>query len=672
MTDDSQLDKTGQWNLLITNGAAVLETYPIAKDVTTIGRDLDNDILLDHMQISRHHARLNRRAEFLLIEDLQSANGTLLNGETLETPQAVKHGDVIELGPFSITVETVGHRERENTEQALVAPPVAPAATAPSPRRWVVPLLLLLAVLLLGVILLLSSVLAGRWLFQTTSTAGTAQTTPLTALAAPQIVINQAPAQNSEVMLNRSVTIQATAFAAGGVTRLELWANDQPVDFVESPLNQSAASMTATFEWVAAAPGPHTLEIHATTEDGKVAVAQVGRVSVIGGTETPTATVLPLLVETATPTITPLPPSPTPTFTPPPTATSLPATATPSPAPAASLTVNAVLLNVRGGPGTQYAVVGGLPRGSTATVVGQATAADGVWWQIEYPAAPGGVGWVSGNPAFVAAQNTAGVPVTAASQPATATATPPPTAAPTATPSPTATTPPAQVIRAPQGKTLLLVENRSLANQPALLTLSGGKSVGGGQQIDSPAGGQVQLVLEPDFYRALWSAPANNFARGEDFAAPPGKVLVMWIVPEDGITQLEQYDEIVLDAPPAPTASAPVATPSPPQTGPVAPPGKALLVLANRSVLNEYGQVTISGGSFGGGQLFVVNAATEQQVEMLPGDYRTVWYAPARGGVSAGREFTARAGDVIYAWIVPEDRTVFMQFPGQPEIQINN
>ncbi len=665
MTDVSESAKPSQWNLLIANGDALPEKYPVTKDITTIGRDQDNDVLLDHMQISRHHARLNWRADFLLIEDLQSANGTSLNGEPLETPQAVKHGDVIVLGPFAITVETIGHREREQTDIPVAVPPAA----APAPRRRVWPVLLIVALLLLGVILLMSAVLAGRWLFVASQPAATVQ--PASETAAPQVAINQAPAQNSQVMLNHSVTVQATAFAAGGVSRLELWVNDQRVDSVKSPVNQSATSMTATFEWIASTTGPHVLDIHAYSESGQLTVTQAARITVIGGTET--ATILPLLVETPTPTVTSLPPSPTLTFTPPPTETPIPETPTPTPPPtatpaAATLTVSAGLLNVRAGPGTQYPVLGGLPQRATANVVGQATAVDGIWWQIEFAPAPNGLGWVSGNPAFVVPQNTASVPaVSPPALPVTASPTAPPPPAPTATASPTA--PPAQVIRAPAGQTLLLIENRSLSNQPARLTLSGGKSVGGGKEIDPPAGGQVQLVLEPDFYRALWSAPWNSFTRGQDFTAVPGKVVVMWIVPENGITQFEQYDEIVVDAPPAATPAAPA---PPPPGGLAAPPGKALLVLANHSVLNEYGQVTISGGSMGGGQLFVIDAATETQLELLPGDYRTVWYAPANGGVGAGREFTARAGDVIYGWIVPEDRTVFMQFPGQPVIQINN
>jgi hypothetical protein len=103
------------------------------------------------------------------------------------------------------------------------------------------------------------------------------------------------------------------------------------------------------------------------------------------------------------------------------------------------------------------------------------------------------------------------------------------------------------VIRAPEGQTLLIVSNRSLANQPVRLTLSGGKSVGGGREIDPPPDQEIQLVLEPDFYRALWSAPLNSFTRGADFTAAPDKVMVMWVVPEQGRSDIEIYDELIID-----------------------------------------------------------------------------------------------------------------------------
>jgi hypothetical protein len=240
-------------------------------------------------------------------------------------------------------------------------------------------------------------------------------------------------------------------------------------------------------------------------------------------------------------------------------------------------------------------------------------------------------------------------------------------------PSPTPTRSAGQVKRAPPGKTLLIVSNRSLSNRPARLTLSGGKSVAGGKEIDPPAGGEIEVVLEPDFYRALWSTPVNNFTRGADFTAVPGKIMVMWIVPENGVTMTEMYDELFIDAGPGPTPSAtPTALPPDPR-GLVAPPGMGLLVASNRSVMNEYAVLTIAGGNYGGGREIILDANSEVQLELLPGyTYRTIWHSPARGGVNAGREFPVTTGEVIYGWIIPEDRTVFMRFPGQPEIQINN
>jgi len=219
---------------------------------------------------------------------------------------------------------------------------------------------------------------------------------------------------------------------------------------------------------------------------------------------------------------------------------------------------------------------------------------------------------------------------------------------------------------------LLIVGNRSFINQSARLTLSGGKSVGGGLEIDPPPGGEVQVVLEPDFYRALWSAPYNSFTRGSDFTAVAGKVMVMWIVPEEGRTDTEIYDQLVINPTATPTAQPTSTTVPPPGDKYVAPPGKGLLVVGNRSSANEFGVVTVTGGNFGGGKLFTLNANTETVLEVVPGTYRTVWSSPANGGVNAGRDFTVTAGEVIFGWIIPEDRTVFMQFPGQPVIQINN
>ena len=80
----------------------------------------------------------------------------------------------------------------------------------------------------------------------------------------------------------------------------------------------------------------------------------------------------------------------------------------------------------------------------------------------------------------------------------------------------------------------------------------------------------------------------------------------------------------------------------------------------------------MSGGNFGGGQQITLDANTEMSFELAPGSYRALWSTPARGGFTAGRDFTVIAGEVILSWIIPENGQVFMQFPGQAPQQINN
>jgi hypothetical protein len=661
MADFSERTVQAKWELMLSRDDDVFDSFLVTQPEVTIGREVDNSIVLDDLKVSRYHARLLQRGELLMLEDFDSANGTFVNDEAITEPIAVKNGDVVQVGPFTLKVEA------SYKPVPVTKPPNPPPPPAGNRGRlW--PLLAVIALLLIVVILGLSGILIGRYMFSARQTpTPVADSAAAGQAARPSIIISQAPAADSEVPVRQSVTVQAIATDPNGIQRIELWVNGARTDFVESPLEQSAESMTSSFQWSADTPGTYNIEIRAYNETGLMDVAQAGTVTATGGTNTPT----PVLTDTATPvpTNTPLPPTDTPTATPMPSSpTPVPATQSP-----AVLTVNVPLLNVRSGPGSAYPVIGTLPQNQQAQIVGQALGAQGPWWQINFSGGDNGRGWVSGDPRFVIVQNTGGVPV--ATIPLPPTAAPVPTATslpPAATPTATATTAPLNVIRAPDGKMLLIVENRSLANQPARLTLSGGKSVGGGKELDPPAGGRLELVLEPDFYRALWSSPWRSFTRGADFDAIAGKVMVMWIVPEDGITQTELFDELVEGPAPTPTPLPSTPVPVPGFNGLVAPQGKALFVIENRSTENEFALLTITGGNFGGGKEFVLDAATETRLELDPADYRTVWHSPANGGMNAGREFSASAGEVILGWVIPEKREAFMQFPGQPEIQINN
>lgn len=101
-------------------------------------------------------------------------------------------------------------------------------------------------------------------------------------------------------------------------------------------------------------------------------------------------------------------------------------------------------LNVRTGPGTHYQVVGSLPSGVTAAIVGKSP--NGHWWQIVCPAGTGPQCWASAGSQYSAAENADGVPVAAVPPAPTHAATATQSVAnhtPTYTPTATATTDPA-------------------------------------------------------------------------------------------------------------------------------------------------------------------------------------------------------------------------------------
>ena len=71
----------------------------------SIGRAADNDIRLDGLQISNHHARFARNNGNVEVEDAGSTNGVYVNGQRISSRQAVKHSDVIQIGPFVLQAE---------------------------------------------------------------------------------------------------------------------------------------------------------------------------------------------------------------------------------------------------------------------------------------------------------------------------------------------------------------------------------------------------------------------------------------------------------------------------------------------------------------------------------------------------------------------------------------
>ena len=92
--------------LTIQNGPMGGRSYLFHQDVTTIGRTNGNDLIISGRTVSRRHARLWFDNGRWYLEDLQSANGTLVNNVRVYQPVSLNDGDVINFGDEIVVFNT--------------------------------------------------------------------------------------------------------------------------------------------------------------------------------------------------------------------------------------------------------------------------------------------------------------------------------------------------------------------------------------------------------------------------------------------------------------------------------------------------------------------------------------------------------------------------------------
>jgi predicted component of type VI protein secretion system len=79
------------------------QEFEWAKEAVTIGRDSANDVIIDHPLASRRHARFERDESGYYIRDLNSTNGTYVNGEAISGARPLYHQDQIVISDTIIT-----------------------------------------------------------------------------------------------------------------------------------------------------------------------------------------------------------------------------------------------------------------------------------------------------------------------------------------------------------------------------------------------------------------------------------------------------------------------------------------------------------------------------------------------------------------------------------------
>jgi hypothetical protein len=125
-----------------------------------IGRSRDNDIVLDHSSISRHHAELFYDSMGnVFLTDLNSSNGTFVNGRRVQGSVQLNHSDMVKLGvadviPWRNYLQGTGAQhttyQQEDYSQPLNSNPYKPKTTSGPWKTITITLSVLIAVGLVG------------------------------------------------------------------------------------------------------------------------------------------------------------------------------------------------------------------------------------------------------------------------------------------------------------------------------------------------------------------------------------------------------------------------------------------------------------------------------------------------------------------------------------------
>lgn len=111
--------------LILTLDGQELAQYELEKERYTLGRLSDNDIHIDNMAVSGHHALILNILKDSFLEDLNSTNGTYVNGKLIKK-HALQDGDVITIGRHQLKYVSGRNKDNDNEfERTMVIKPGA-------------------------------------------------------------------------------------------------------------------------------------------------------------------------------------------------------------------------------------------------------------------------------------------------------------------------------------------------------------------------------------------------------------------------------------------------------------------------------------------------------------------------------------------------------------------
>ncbi|HLK71978.1 MAG TPA: FHA domain-containing protein [Steroidobacteraceae bacterium] len=110
--------------LILSLDGGVLAEYNMNRERYTIGRLPDNDIRIDNPAVSGHHSLIINILNDSFLEDLNSTNGTYVNGKLIKK-HALQHGDVITAGHHQLRFVEDDEAQQDEFEKTLVIQPSA-------------------------------------------------------------------------------------------------------------------------------------------------------------------------------------------------------------------------------------------------------------------------------------------------------------------------------------------------------------------------------------------------------------------------------------------------------------------------------------------------------------------------------------------------------------------
>jgi pSer/pThr/pTyr-binding forkhead associated (FHA) protein len=95
------------FELVVVQGRSATNTIKLSDGVTVVGRHNDCQLRIKSSQVSRKHCEIFEKKGLLLVKDLNSSNGTIVNGKRVQGQRVLEEGDELTIGPVLLRVAKI-------------------------------------------------------------------------------------------------------------------------------------------------------------------------------------------------------------------------------------------------------------------------------------------------------------------------------------------------------------------------------------------------------------------------------------------------------------------------------------------------------------------------------------------------------------------------------------